>query len=484
MEGTNELKISFINPSPNLEFPIRLRVMVGAAPPLGMLYIAAVLRNEGIQVSMIDEAAHGFSIRGMVDWVKKENPDVLGFSTYNLSGRNATKIAEKVKKENPDITIVFGNFYATFNADRILKKYPCVDVIVRGEGEYTTLELVKSLEKKRSLKEVLGITFRKKNRIITTPDRPLIRDLDSLPFPDRELLDTEYHFAAAGLNIAPKKFTSFISSRGCVFRCRFCCCRRLARGLWRPRSVENILKELHFLASEGYKQLLFVDDSFTLNPKRVVRICQRMRKEKLDLEWIAEGRVDQCSSEMFREMVKANCRMLYFGIESANQKVLNYYDKQITPEQAEAAVKNARRAGIDVIVGTFILGAPNETRQEIQNTINFAQKLKVDIPQLNILSTCPGTDIWEELKTKGFLDEEKYWETGVFVPEVSPDTVPYEEIKRMIFEGYRRFLTQPNYILRQLFKTSTSPYRISLLVNNLKRIDTIAKNMHSIMRTP
>lgn len=452
--------------------------MVGAAPPLGMLYIAAVLRNEGVQVFMIDEAAQGFSIRRVVDWVKKENPDVLGFSTYNLSGRKAAKIAERVKKENPHITIVFGNFYATFNAHRILKKYPCVDVIVRGEGEYTTLELVKSLEKKGSFKDVLGITFRKKNRIITTPDRPLIRDIDSLPFPDRELLDAEYHATTFGINVAPKKFTSFISSRGCVFRCRFCCCRKLARVLWRSRSVENILEELCLLASEGYEQLLFVDDNFTLNQKRVIRICQRMRKEKLDVEWIAEGRVDQCSYDMFREMVKANCRMLYFGIESASQKVLDYYDKQTTPEQAEVAVKNARSAGIDVIVGSFILGAPNETRQEIQNTINFAQKLKVDIPQFNILSACPGTDIWEELKMKGFLDEEKYWETGVFVPEVSPITVPYEEIKRMIHEGYRRFLIQPSYILRQLFKIPLSPYRINLLVNNLKQIDTIAKNVH------
>ena len=197
----------------------------------------------------------------------------------------------------------------------------------------------------------------------------------------------------------------------------------------------------------------------------------------MDVEWFAEGRVDQCSYAMLREMANANCRMVYFGIENASQKVLDYYDKQTTPEQAKVAVENARKAGIDVIVTSFILGAPNETRQEIQNTLEFAQKLQVDIPQFNILATFPGTDIWDELKMKGVLNEDQYWETGVLVPEVSPDTVPSEEIERMIHDSYRRFLVRPSYVFTQLFKFSTSPYRLNLIVNNLKRIDTIAESV-------
>ena len=475
------MKFSFINPGPNPELPIEdTKKMVGAAPPLGILYIAAILKNEGIEVSMIDEAAQGFSMKDTVDWVKKEDPNILGFSTCSSSGRKAAMIAEEVKKENPNVTIVFGNIYATFNAERILKKYPSVDVIVQGEGEYTSLELVKCLEKGRNLKKVLGITFRKGKRIIATPDRPLIKDIDSLPFPDRELLNVGYHNTTAGINVAPKKFSSFISSRGCVFRCRFCGCRRLARNLWRSRSVENILEELHVLASEGYKQFLFVDDNFTLNPKRVIKICQRMRKEKVDIEWFAEGRVDQCSYEMLREMAEANCRMMYFGIENASQKVLDYYDKQQTPEQAKVAVKNARKAGVDVIVTSFILGAPNETREEIENTLKFAQQLQVDIPQFNILDTFPGTDIWEELKMKGYLNEDQYWETGVLVPKVSPDTVPCEEIERMIHENYRRFLLRPSYILREGVRMLKSSYRFNVLINNLKRVDTISESVRYI----
>jgi len=476
-----KMKFSFINPGPNPELPIEdTKKMVGAAPPLGMLYIATILRREGIDVSMIDEAAQGFSMKDTVNWVKKEDPDILGFSTLSSSGRKAAITAEAVKKENPNLTIVFGNFYATFNAERILKKYPSIDVIVRGEGEYTTLELVKCLEKGRNLKEVSGITFRKKDRIVSTSDRPLIKDVDSIPFPDRGLLEVEYHNTTAGINVAPKKFSSFVSSRGCVFQCRFCGCRRLARNLWRSRSVENILEELHLLASEGYRQLMFVDDNFTLNPKRVIKLCRRMRQEKVDIEWISEGRVDQCPYDMIREMVKANCRMIYFGIESGNQKVLDYYNKQATPEQAEVAVKNARKAGVDVIVGSFILGAPNETRQEIQNTLKFAEKLEVDIPQFNILAAFPGTDIWDELKMKGLLNEDQYWETGILVPNFSPNAVPCEEIERMIHEKYRHFLLRPSYILTQGLRMLTSSYRFNLLINNLTRIDTIAESVRYI----
>ena len=357
------MKFSIVSPSLDvlLQTPEKV-VSLWLSQPLGMLYVATILKNRGIEVSVLDQSAKGFSMKKTVEWVKKEDPDILGFSTLVNSGRTAAQIAREVKKENPNITIVFGNFHATFNAERILKKYPYVDIIVRGEGEYTSVELVECLKKESKLKNVSGITFRKKNQIISTPDRPLIKDIDAFPFPDRELLG-EYHATIAGAYIAPKKFTNILSSRGCVFKCRFCGSRVLSRGMWRPRSVENTIKEIRLLVSKGYRQFLFADDNFTLNPKRVVKLCQRIRKEKMDIEWFCEGRVDSCSYDMLREAVKAGCRIIIFGIESANQRILDYYKKRITVEQSENAVKTARKAGVDVVVGSFIVGAPDETRQ-------------------------------------------------------------------------------------------------------------------------
>lgn len=475
------MKFSFINPGPNVELSIGEKgKMIGASPPLGMLYIATVLKEDGVEVSLLDQAAEGLSVRSTVEWMKKEDPDILGFSTLSSSGRTAARLAQEVRKENPDVLIVFGNYHATFNAERVLKKYPFVDLIIRGEGEHTSLELVRCLNRGNNLKDVRGITFRKKNLIISTPDRPPIKDIDALPFPERKLLDVEYHNTTVGINVAPKKFSGFLSSRGCVYQCRFCGCTRFAHNLWRARSVDNILEELHLLESEGYKQIMFVDDNFTLNRKRAIELCRRIRKEKIDMEWICEGRVDQCSYEMLRESVKAGCVMLYLGIESSNQRILNYYNKTITPQQSEDAVRTAKKAGVDVVVGSFIVGAPGETRQEIRNTLEFAQRLDIDIPQFNILGAFPGTDIWDELKTRGVLDEERYWETGLCISDFSPDTVPFEEIKEMIRQYYEYFFLRPRFLFKQVLRTVRSRYRMNLTINNLNRIDVISESVRHL----
>ena len=475
------MKISFVNAGPYEGLDEReARRSIASFPPLGILYLASVLKERGVEVSVLDQPAKGFTVDDTVNWIEKENPDVLGFSTFSTSGRTAALISSYVKERNPNIVIVLGNHYATFNSERILRKYSSVDIIVRGEGEDTVIDLVSCLRNKGKLKKVRGITFRNKKSIISTPARPLIKDLDCLPFPDRELIDVDYHSVIAGANVAPKKFTSIVSSRGCVYRCRFCSCTQFARSKWRQRSVENTLEELHFLASEGYKQFIFVDDSFTLNKKRVIKLCRSMRKEKIGMEWICEGRVDNCSYEMLREIAKAGCKVLYFGIESANQRILNYYNKQTTPKQSKNAVRTARKAGIDVIVGSFIVGAPDETKEEIRNTIEFAKKIPIDFPQFNVLGVYPGTDIWNEFKMKELLNTEKHWETGITVSEICPTAVPLNEIKRMIHQAFYDFVRRPSFILKQLARTLKSTYRTQLLTNNLSRIGEIRESIRSI----
>ena len=475
------MKFSFINASPNEDLGEREgRKAIASFPPLGILYLATVLKERGVEVSVLDQPAKGFTIEETVKWIEKEAPDILGFSTFASSGRTAALISNEVKKKNPNIIIVFGNYYATFNSERVLRKYPSVDIIVRGEGENTVIDLVNCLKNKGKLKDVLGITFRNNNSIISTLDRPLIGDLNCLPFPDRKLIDMEYHSVIAGANVAPKKFTSIVSSRGCVYRCRFCSCRQFARGRWRPRSIKNTMEELHFLASEGYKQFIFVDDSFTLNQKRVIKLSKRMRKEKIDMEWICEGRVDNCSFEMLREIARVGCKLIYFGIESANQRILDYYNKQTTPQQSRTAVKTGRKAGIDVIIGSFIVGGPDETRDEIQNTIEFAERIPIDLPQFSILGVYPGTDIWNEFEMKGLLKGGEYWETGIAVSEICPSAVPLHEIRQMIHDGFYDFVRRPSFILKQFVRTLKSQYRMSVMMNNLSRLGSIRENIRSI----
>jgi len=216
-----------------------------------------------------------------------------------------------------------------------------------------------------------------------------------------------------------------------------------------------------------------VDDSFTLNPKRAIQICNKMRREKINMEWFCEGRVDNCSYELMRELSRAGCKAIFFGVESANQRILDYYNKKTSPHQSMKAITVARKAGIDLIIGSFILGAPDETREEIQNTVKFAQKLPIDFPRFNILGANPGTDLWEELKQRGVLNEEAYWETGVSVSKICPSAIPFQKIQKMIRFAYSHFMHRPSFIARQVGRLLKSPYRMRVLCSNLNRISDI-----------
>jgi radical SAM superfamily enzyme YgiQ (UPF0313 family) len=475
------LKFAFVSASPNESIEnLEVRRASASFPPLGILYLASVLEQEGFDVSILDQPAMGYNLSETLRWLEKEDPDVVGFSALMSSGRLAGLLSSKIKETKPDIVTLVGNHYATFNAERILRKHPFVDIVVRGEAEETIVDLAKHLLTGDDLKQVKGIAYRKEGKATLTPERPLLKNLDLLPFPDRKLLSAEYHCFIAGVNTAPKKFTGILSSRGCSYLCRFCNCTAIFRNYWRSRSALNTLDELLQLKSEGYKQLVFVDDNFTLNPARVIELCRGMRKEKLDLEWIAEGRVDVWSSEMFREMVAAGLRVMYFGIENANQRLLDYYNKKVTPEQAEKAVRAARKAGVDIIVGSFVIGASDETREEIKNTIEFAKRIPLDIPQFNILCAYPGNDLWDEFVEKGVIDEEKYWETGINLSKVAADAVPLEVIRQMLNKAFASFVMRPKFMFAQAARTMQSHYRMNMFLNNINRATIIRKNLSDL----
>jgi len=470
-------KVALVNPGPG-EILERGRIIANADhiyPPLGICYLSSVLKKENYSVDIVDQAAMGFNLVQIVNWIKKKDPDVLGFSTLTASGSgiSAALTSIEVKEWNPNIKIVFGNRHVNHNDYRILNKYPEVDICVRGEGEYTFTELIRALEKNKSLEDIKGLTYRDNGKIKRTTDRPLIKDLDAIPFPDRKALNLEYTGSFGGLEFAPEGFTSMTSSRGCPYQCKFCYGKRTVG--FRTRSVENILEEILFLESEGYKYINFVDDNFTVSKNRVVKLCRLMRKHKLDMDWICEGRVNQVSDDMLQEMRRANCRIMFYGVESANQRILDYYRKNITPSQSILAVKKTRKAKIPFILGSFIVGAPGETFSEVYNTLKFAQKMEIDFPVFNLLGTMPGTDIWDEMVEKNFLDEDKYWEEGVHIPDIDPNGVPTEVISNLIFKMLRQFFMNPKFMLKAVYRSTTSYYKIktvfNILAHNLKNFE-------------
>ncbi len=475
-------KVVLVNPGPG-EILSKGRDIANADhiyPPLGICYLSAVLKEENYHVELIDQAARGFNLHQIVQWIKKQDPDVLGFSTLTASGsgKNAALTSIVIKKWNPNIKIVFGNRHTNYNDYRILTNYPEVDFCVRDEGEYTFLELVKALEKNNSLKDIRGLTYRDNGKIKRNEKRPLIKDLDVIPLPDRKALKMEYTGSFGGLEFAPKGFTSMISSRGCPYHCTFCYGKRNVG--FRTRSVENLMKEILYLDSEGYKYLNFVDDNFTVSKKRVIKLCKLLQKHKVDLDWICEGRVNQVSDEMLKEMKRANCRIIFYGIESANQRILDYYRKGITPAQSITAVKKTRKAKIPFILGSFIVGAPGETLKEIYNTLRFAQKIDIDFPLYNLLGTMPGTDIWDEMVEKNILDEDKYWEEGVHISDIDPNGVPTDQISNLILVMLKQFFMNPNFLLKSIYRCTTNSYKffsiLKVLTHNIKNF----KDFHGV----
>jgi len=285
-----------------------------AAPPLGILYIAAVLRDEGIEVSIIDQPAEGLSNNTLVKRIMSMSPDIVGFTILSTSCISSTKVAKKIKNLNPEIITIFGGPHATINAERILKKYSWIDYVMRGEGEYATLAFVKSIEKDGDLNKIDGLCFRENGEIVTKESN-VIEDLDTIPFVPYDMIEGNLYGNICGMHV--DKVATILTSRGCPYACTFCAVSSLSKGKCRFRSPENVVKEIGDLITRGFTNIVINDDNFTLNQKRVLEICELIRNRKLEFNWFCEGRVDDGNINTYREMAKAGCKLIYFGIESA-----------------------------------------------------------------------------------------------------------------------------------------------------------------------
>jgi len=477
--GLTYLKISLIFPTPpekgtfcgtvkDAEKYHKEKIEFYGFPPMGILSLATYLSEKNFDVSILDQFARGYSLEETLKWIKREDPDILGFSTITTAGtgRSSAEIAKRVKEEiNPNVKVLFGNYHATFNDTRILKKYSFIDACVRGEGENTLLEIAEKAEKGGGFEDIRGLTYRDNGRIIRNNDRPLLENIDDLPFPNRNLLgNLEYKNKVEGLDLSLGKFTSVASSRGCAFKCSFCS-SSMFWGNWRPRSPENIVQELSILEEQGYRNLLWVDDNFTISKKRLMELSDLLKKEKLEFDWMAEGRVTQSSIELLNAMKQMGCKILSYGVESGSQRILDWYNKKINLNQIYDAIKNSKKVGIDMILANFIVGAPIETREEIINTLKFAQKLDIDFPQFHILGIIPGNWIWDQMVKEKRINPDECWEVGTAVLPI-----PLSELMLRIREAHKKFMLRPNYISRQILKTIKSKYRIKIFSQNFKNV--------------
>jgi anaerobic magnesium-protoporphyrin IX monomethyl ester cyclase len=474
-----EMKVLLIFPAPDaaaLKFSTPT-----FGPPLGLLYIASSLREAGVEIKLIDQLGEKVLDENLLRRVEKYAPDVVGLSMMTWQAEKAAKLAAMIKEKLPDTHIVFGGVHATLNVERMMRKYSQIDSTIVGEGELSMIELVKALEHRDSIQTVSGIYYRENGKIKRGAPRQLITDLDSLPPPAIDLIKADWYGHVEGLWWP--RVASLVSSRGCPFSCTFCCCSQFAGRKWRSRTPENVVDEIENLLAVGFKTIFFVDDCFTLNKKRILQICRLIKKRRLEFSWLCEGRVDQVDYQTIRSMVTSGCKLIYLGVESANQRILDLYRKRITPEMGIQAAKTSRKAGMDIILGTFIVGAPGETMSEVQNTIDFSMKLDIDFPQLNILGAMPGTELWSQLVAQQYVDPEMYWETGIIVSDFYPNSVKTNNLERMIREGYEKFVHRKRYLLKEILLTLKSRYRIELFLENVRNRGDLLSYVKGEFRT-
>jgi radical SAM superfamily enzyme YgiQ (UPF0313 family) len=355
--------------------------------------------------------------------------------------------AFEVAKEALDscTTIAVGP-HVTELSEEVLQDYPSLDFTIRGEAEYTLVELLKGLEAGESRGNVKGIAYREDSSVRLNADRPFVENLDDLPFPRHDLLPLDryvYPFISS-------RFTFVVTSRGCPYPCTFCRQPIMWRGKVRSRSVDSVIGELRMLKGLGITNFLVHSDTFTVNKDFVVALCKRMIDEKLDMKWGCNSRVDTVDQEMLKWMRLAGCWMIAYGIESGSQLVLDNAKKGATLSQARDAVAWASDAGIKVY-GYFIIGLPGETLTTIDETIAFAKALPLTFALFHVGSPYPGTAFHKQAREMGWLNFTR-WEDvdqGRSTPVVYPN-LSSAEITRGIRRAHMAFYLRPRAIARVL----------------------------------
>lgn len=445
-------RVLLINP------PVKTRmtgiIFSDMCEPLGLLYIAAVLEKNGIKVGVIDGIGERLWHEDLDAKIAEFRPDVVGVA--NMMAETYQDVADTVriaKRAAPKAKIIIGGHNASFVADKIIENLPEVDYVVVGEGEYTFLELVHAFENGADASKVKGLTLRKDGKAVFTGAREMIQNLDELPFPAKHLLSPKAKygtFHVAMFNVAFKNLSGMVTTRGCPFGCTFCSCTNFSGRMMRTRSPENVVAEMEYLVQKrGADQIFIVDDNFTGIPKRVMEICRLIKERGIDVNWFCEGRVDTASKEMYKAMSDAGCWLIFLGLESGSQKVLDYYEKKTTVEKGWRAITLAQNAGIDV-VGSFVVGAPNETEEDYLKTLNFIKHADIDAISISSLKVLPGAELWRRFEESGAIKPDD-WNKYIEIFDVY-DGHSKEKIRRWMKEIENGFYFRPGYLAKELWR--------------------------------
>ena len=425
--------------------PPSLSKNLAPLPPAGLAYIASYVRRHGFDVDILDATNLGLDHAETIARIRAAKPDVVGISVVSGTHNSSAMLGELIREALPDAKIVLGGPHVHFMYQQMMRKHDWIDLCVRGEGEETMLELLSALEQDGDLSGLDGLVFRRDGEVVVNPDRAFINDLDRLPFPARDLLPmSAYHWRIYGFTRPNDHVVTITATRGCPFHCHFCA----SSYLWnvqRRRSVENVLDEIGECADKhDVGMLLFPDDLLLLNETWAIDLCKGMIERGYDrFKWACTGRPSGISDRTFDWLQKASCRLIMFGIEFGNQRLLDFCGKKTTIPEIEATIAETRARGI-LTMGFFILGYPTETVQTIEESIAFARKLKLDFAEFNLAKALPGSPLYDYCMERDLLidtSDENF--NSVSTQMIRLDNVRPEELQML----YGKALKETRYSL-------------------------------------
>jgi len=440
--------------------------------PYWLAYATGVMMEESRHdVLLLDAIAKGFGYEETLKILEDFEPELVVIETTTPTFIKDLRFV-KLLKERIDCKICLVGPHVSALPEESLRDSKETDFVARKEYEYTILDLANTIENNGDLKNVLGISYRTEEKITHNPDRPLIQELDKLPFVSKvykKFLDIrDYRYA-----LARYPMIQVWSSRGCPNRCTFCVYPQTFSGrLFRARSPENFVAELEWIKENlpQVKEVFIEDDTFSVDKERVLKICKLIREKNLNIIWSTNARAD-ILYEVLKEMRKAGCRMLIIGYESGNQQILNNIKKGVWLSNVIRFTLDAKRAGIKIF-GCFMIGLPGDTKETIKQTFDFASKLNPDMAFFQQAVPFPGTEFYDWVKSNGYLSAKSWdeWldENGRLNFIVDYPNLTSKQIRKMRESITVRFYLSPKWMAQAVLH--------NLHPNEMIRLATAAKD--------
>ena len=423
-------------------------------PLLSLASLAAYAREGGFSVVVLDLGIEMEPYKVLEEKLKEYSPDFIGITVTTPLFPEVAQLSKFIRERVGDGTkLILGGPHATALPEDCLKESD-FDIVVYGEGEETLLEILQN----KNLSEIKGIYYKDEGQILKNQLRPMIQDLDSLPFPALDLFDIKRYKCPRVLN-RKSPMINFMTSRGCVYGCTFCNKNIFGRK-FRTKSVDYVIKEIEYCLNMGIQELRFVDDQFTTDMDRAKQICEAIIKRGLKFPWnLAAGlRVDRVDEEFLRLAKKAGLYQTAFGFESGDQASLDSINKGITIEQSIKAMELVKKVGGIETVGFFMFGLPADTEETLKKTLKFALKLMPDMAKVTITMPFPGTKLYEQYEQAGLIksrDWSKYLLHGGGDIYTHPN-LSHETMEKYYDLFYRQFYLNPRYLARRLVKSLIS----------------------------